>query len=76
MSGSSLDKVKNKHTITMTDAGFIVSMTDAGYPSNLSKEDQEFIIRRMTELSNKPNNPYLFGDSGMKMLLQEKNGKK
>ena len=53
-----------------------VSMADAGYPSNLSEEDQQFIIRRMMELANEPNNPYLFGDTGMKMLLREKYGMK
>ena len=53
-----------------------VSMADAGYPANLSEEDQIFIIQRMMELANEPNNPYLSGDTGMRMLLREKYGMK
>ncbi len=51
-----------------------ISMTDMGYPTNLAEEDKVFIIQRMMELANEPNNPYLSGDSGMKMLLMEKYG--
>ena len=51
-----------------------VSMADMGYPSNLAEEDKVFIIQRMMQLANEPNNPYLSGDSGMQMLLMEKYG--
>jgi hypothetical protein len=50
------------------------SMADMGYPSNLAEEDKVFIIQRMMQLANEPNNPYLSGDSGMQMLLMEKYG--
>jgi hypothetical protein len=51
-----------------------MSFSDMGYPSNLSEEDKIFIIQRMMELGNSDNNPYLSGDTGLKMLLKEKYG--
>ena len=51
-----------------------VSMADMGYPSNMKEEDKIFIIQRMMELANEPNNPYLSGQTGLPMLLKEKYG--
>ncbi len=51
-----------------------MSFADMGYPNNLSEEDKIFIIQRMMELGNTPDNPYLSGDTGFKMLLKEKYG--
>ena len=51
-----------------------VDMASMGYPSNLSDDDKVFIIQRMMQLGNEANNPYLSGDTGLKMLLQEKYG--
>ena len=50
------------------------SMVDMGYPANLAEEDKVFIIQRMMDLANEPNNPYLSGETGLQMLLKEKYG--
>ena len=60
--------LRNKEDNNMEMAGFL----EAGYPSNLLEEDKLFIIQRMMELSNSPNNPYLKSETGLPMLLKEK----
>jgi len=47
---------------------------ETGYPSNMKEEDKAFVIQRMMELANEPNNPYLSGDTGLPMLFKEKYG--
>jgi hypothetical protein len=64
------NSLRNSEKNNMQMASFALS----GYPSNLSNEDKHFIIQRMMELANQPNNPYLSGATGFPMLLKEKYG--
>ena len=47
---------------------------ETGYPSNMKEEDKAFVIQKMIERANDPDNPYLSGDTGLPMLLKEKYG--
>ena len=47
---------------------------ETGYPSNMKEEDKAFVIQKMIERANDPDNPYLSGDTGLPALFKEKYG--